>query len=459
MKTLRKVLLLALLPLLFIACSDDGNQSVQKERVQFGFDVKSSGPSNGRTSTDLPDGAFLRVVLAKEGQPPVDTFKLNLLDLGTGVIADPIDLLPGRYSIQEFMIVSGNNVIFATPREGSTLAPAVAHDLPYTFTVAKNKISTVKMQVVSTTGVQPEAFGYISFSIDAFQVIPVTVFIEENGEYEFTSATAYIVSSGYVRDSVQLQARPDFVPFRYDPDDYYELVVKKEGYITYRQEFVYNVLINELNGKPWMIILKPFIPTLKMHVKVKDRLDLPRFLLGGTGHVNVHGLPGYDEAPLQLPLRSLTFPIGEYDVEFSGDLSGITAISFIGYTSAGITTMSGLEYLPNLKLYRNGGFYVDAIDLTHNPNLEEVYAHITREKPIYLPKSHHIREFYFSEPYSVTGMMVDSLTYNIYRNALQKSITNGNLNISGAQVLPPSPFTETQLQGLRALSWSTIVQN
>jgi len=102
------------------------------------------------------------------GERIYDMKRLTLLSLlgSGGYITENIELLEGTYVITAFMVASGSDIIYLTPREGSEKAHLVTMPLPIKFTVEPNRTTHVIPEVVRIDNCvcPPEEFGYVSFS-------------------------------------------------------------------------------------------------------------------------------------------------------------------------------------------------------------------------------------------------------------------------------------------------------
>jgi hypothetical protein len=455
MKTLSLLVRLAFLPVLFISCSDEEGQNTKKEQIQFTFDIASPESSSGRTDTELPAGAVLHVTITKDGTTTSQSFELALLKMGDGVITEPIEIVPGRYAISDFMIRVGSEIIYATPKRGSPLTAAVEHSLPYNFSVGKNSISNVRMQVVNTAGNEPSAFGYVAFNIDLINPLPITVMELTGNGYTFVDAEARILFYGTIVDSKMLQAKPNIISFNNDPEETYTLEIHKDGFNAYSREFTYSSLIAELNGKPLVVVLTR--PALDIRIKVFGNEEDFKFELGGTGQVTLSGAGSYSGTyTLPLDYENFVLPPGVHDIKVTGDLDQIEVLNSFGYNT-GILYVTGFEYLPSLKQFSPGMYYNEALDLSHNSRLEHVDLAMVQVASLILPAEHNISTFLLMTYPRPDVHTVDYIVGNIAQNAINKSITNGRLHLSLTED-PSSDLTNMWLGELQDLGWAATAE-
>jgi hypothetical protein len=98
--------------------------------------------------------------------------KITLYNFGGSFVTESLQLNVGNYSLTEFMILdSANNVMYATPMEGSDLAQYVNDPLPINFSINENGTTHITPQVLAITlKTPPESFGYVSFGFEVIQI-------------------------------------------------------------------------------------------------------------------------------------------------------------------------------------------------------------------------------------------------------------------------------------------------
>jgi hypothetical protein len=455
MKTLSLLLVLAFLPLLFISCSDEEGQSAEKQQIQFTFDIASPESNSGRASTEFPAGAILSVTITKDGTTTSQNFELALLKMGDGVITEPLEIVPGRYAISDFVVRVGSEIIYATPKRGSPLAPAVEHSLPYNFSVGKNGISNVRMQVVNTAGNEPSAFGYVAFDIDLINPLAITVMELTDNGYTFVDAEARILFYGTLVDSTLLKAKANIISFDNDPQETYTLEIRKKGFNTYSREFTYSSLMGDLNGKPLVVVLVR--KALEIRIQVQGNEEEFSFGLGGTGQVTLSGAGPYSGTyTLPIQYENFVLPPGVHDIKVTGDLDQLEGLNSFGYNT-GILYVTGFEYLPALKHFAPGMYYNAPLDFSVNSKLEHVDLAMVQVPSIVLPDDHNISTFLLMTYPRPDVYVVDYIVGNIAQNAINKSITNGRLHLSLTED-PSSDVTKMWLEYLHDLGWAATAE-
>jgi hypothetical protein len=459
---MKKVFYLCLIGLLtvFQRCStEEPALESGNEKVQFTVAIPSQSESGGRMKEDLPDGVSVLISINNSSGSPIATLqRIDLLKIGEGYITEPIELKPGNYSIVDFLIVKDSEVLFATPKHGSPLAPAVARSLPSDFSVGRNSVSNIDMQVVSTKQKDPESFGYVSFSVDVMSPLLISVLLIENETVSFTTAQADIYDGENLIRTYSLGAKINTIGFSEDPDKTYSLVIHKQGYGHFQRQFTYNQLVQELDGKPLKVILDP---TLELEIASVYGDDEPFELsIAGQGQITLNG-PGELNGTYKLPMeiRDVLLPHGNYLLEIKGDLDQITSFESFGYNT-GITKMTGLQHMIALKGLRPGMYLNNELDLRQNEKLTGLEIHIHNTDHILLPETHAIKNFVIITSPNITTPQLDKMVGNIYRNAVEKSIFNGVMEFNTSNSPPPSAETLSKMISLRdEYGWSVFMSD
>jgi len=141
MKTYIQYIPFILIALLALNCTHD-EKLLLKNNVQFTITTLSTDHvADGRISTTvLPDSVYVSVSVETPTGIPIYSLKhIEVLKLGDDYITAPLDLVAGSYRLTDFMIVSKNDeVLYATPKVGSSLAAFVDNPLPLNFTIIKS---------------------------------------------------------------------------------------------------------------------------------------------------------------------------------------------------------------------------------------------------------------------------------------------------------------------------------
>lgn len=170
--------------ILTFSCKDDkfdnetGNTDdllIKKEKegmVAFSFAEKAI--LKNTTNLDSSINAIVITIEDQAGTIIYDNKEIPLYKINGNYITNPLNLLVNQYKITKFIIIDQNkNALYATPIEGSEFAKAVSDALPIDFVITKNDVSKVVPDVISTTKLQPQDFGYATFSFNLVEFFEI----------------------------------------------------------------------------------------------------------------------------------------------------------------------------------------------------------------------------------------------------------------------------------------------
>jgi hypothetical protein len=413
------------------------------EKVQFTFSATSSSTSGGRVAFGFPEGTTLLLSLEKSTGESVFTKRsIPVQQFGESSITEPLELSPGTYRITDFMIADKNGAIqYAVPKSGSPLAGIVVHSLPYSFTVSKNKVTTIDMQVIDTDQHIPEDFGYVSFSVDAVSPFSLSVFTYKNGKASLTDAEVYFIHGTDTISRHKAGAKINVLPFPGDPTQTYDLVVIKSGYARFTRSFIYNDLQAELGNKPLIVNLVPaFTLTKYMQFNSNFKLDFD-----GHGEIVVDwGDGSIGNFSIDDEEISHRYIAGKYFITVTGEIDKI--IGFSVYYDNGLTDDINFSQLENLQTVEMGLTQVPAIiDLSQNKKLTAVIlVAIEPVKHVILPDDNHIR-YVDIRSNILKPATKDAIINNIYKNAVSHNIFGGYFSLD-------PPLSAENTDKLRQLS-------
>ncbi len=164
---MNKFLLVWLCSILLWNCADRSETPIKNGRLSFSLAKKE--PAGGRKLNQGEQPKAVRLsILTHSGEWAAEHRILPLLKFGSGYVTESIELLPGTYAVTEFLVLNENNeVIYATPLEGSDRAVEVEQPLPLFFDVQQDISSEVTLQVVPIQADEdPESFGYANFRFE-----------------------------------------------------------------------------------------------------------------------------------------------------------------------------------------------------------------------------------------------------------------------------------------------------
>ena len=277
MKTMIRFAFVLFLILGAITSSCKKEEKLGSGQIEFSLAMAGEVQSSLKSASVAP----LSVVITIEddgGNAVKNSEKLQLYAMGGDYITQPISLLNGNYKLTRFLVLdAGNNVLYASPLKGSSMAYLVQNPLAVDFSVEKDKTTKLIPEVIAANESTPESFGYTTFSYSVTETFDflIAAFIYNEGlkNYELTSADISISSGSTPVYSGQLSTQTGSsnttecdsigvtnkitLPENYDD---YSIVISKAGYKTYTQTFTKDELklhYRSIDKGPLVVILEP----------------------------------------------------------------------------------------------------------------------------------------------------------------------------------------------------------
>ena len=393
------------------------------------------------------------------------TFKeINLWKAGGSFITEPLELNQGGYRITDFLLVSDSaKVLYATPKVGSPLAKAVIRPLPSGFYVTKNIVSNITMEVIDVTQQIPEDFGYASFNIHAVNPLKLSVFTVDENVINLSTATARIWRGDVFVRAYSLTPSVNLISFPGEADATYTLEIQKEGYTTYRREFVYSELIAILENMHLKIYLVPAVFTMLGYVDEPGSFPQNYFqvsISGDSGSINVDWGDGsntvYSIDRYERVLSHAYAVSGNFPITVTGDLDKIKSFnSFYGQGRMDAIDVRGLTNLQSIDIGLTHG--PKLIDLTYNTRLETIFMpNVQQLEHLLLPVGLLIQLIDISGPNQLTSVEVDKIISKVHESVVQHNKTGGRFTLAetwypetNVMVGPPSVASLIKLRALR----------
>lgn len=153
-------------------------QAEETGRLTFGLELEDAGLQKAALSYDHLTSALV-TIKGEDGNLVYDKEAIELFWFGSGLVTRSLKLPVGGFILSEFMLLdSAGMVLWATPRQGSELAPLVREALPRHFKINSDESTSIDIQVVRIGNHPPEAFGYVQFNIDFVERFCLKVFFD-----------------------------------------------------------------------------------------------------------------------------------------------------------------------------------------------------------------------------------------------------------------------------------------
>ncbi|MEO9483300.1 MAG: hypothetical protein ABJG47_07640 [Ekhidna sp.] len=236
---------------IFFACSkDDFAIEEQTQLVQFSFSQEViESDKGGRTNEDLgtPSSAIVTVANS-DGDVILNRRELALHQFGDSFLSEPVTLTVGSYSLDDFLILEEETVIYVSPIEGSDKAYLVDDPLSIEFEVVADEITTLAPEVLAIgEDANAAEYGYGQFGFEVVETVDlvVSVFVKGEANFELTDASISIEGLNESGESVwnyatELGAEPNQLELRSAYN--HTIVVAKEGYEPSEQQISFDTL-------------------------------------------------------------------------------------------------------------------------------------------------------------------------------------------------------------------------
>lgn len=377
MKSFRCVLGMLLLPVILLtSCSEYENPNSAKVNLTFNFTVQEDKAGHPGSAQISPGSSVLISLEQSNGELLLDQYELSIRQDGAGYMTAPLELPQGNYRLVDFMVVDeSGKVVFASPRQSSVLSKEIRRSMPYSFAIKSNELFGNRIELISTQAKTPQSFGYDSFRRQQGSIM-LHVFIKKDNELLRSSAEALIMKGLDTLRTYQISNNTNSISFSGDPSETYTLVVAKDSYTRFTQDFN----TQQLNTKPLKVILEPALTAVGLTtgdqnyfaMQIDPAWEIFEYMVDwgdGTTENWTSGITTIIEHAYTQP--------GHYFVSVTGH--GLDSLVLVGnIVGGGEIHRLGLEHIVNLIDFRiEYAVGPKVIDLSHNKRLNEIriYPH------------------------------------------------------------------------------------
>lgn len=238
----------------FSSCKKDDTEPFNSE-VEFAL---ASFGNSQRGAANLDDGdpvpvAIIVSIEDAEGDEVYNREKINLLRFGNSFVSEKLDLLAGDFSLTEFFVLDSNDeVVYATPKEGSAFAQLVDNPLDIEFSTVDKTVTEVQVEVIKSELANPDSFGYPSFELDIVGTIDIQVAVsaydDATQQLQLTTAELIITDNNGNDVAVALGDSTNVIRLR-DNLDSYIFILNKDDYTSEFDTLSFAELTNYEVGK------------------------------------------------------------------------------------------------------------------------------------------------------------------------------------------------------------------
>lgn len=372
MKSFRFEMGMLLLPVIVLAsCVEEDSRDHAKVNLTFSFALQEN--KEGRTTglQTISGASVLVSVEMTNGELVLDQQEVAIQKGADGYVTAPLQLPPGTYRLVDFMVLGGSDeVLYATPRQGSVLSLEIARSLPYSFALNSKDTFDNRIEVLATQTKTAENFGYNSFRRQAYS-FKLQVYIPKDKQLLHTSAEALIMRGLDTLRMYPLSENMNTIAFSGDPAATYSLVVVKDAYKRFSQNFT----MQHLSRKPVKVVLEPALTAVGVTIADRNYFGMQidpawgifEYMIDWGDGTNENWISGTDTA-----LEHFYQQPGHYFISITGH--GLDSLVLVGnLAGGGQIKRLGLDHLVNLRDFRiEYGQGPKVIDLSHNKLLSEI---------------------------------------------------------------------------------------
>ncbi len=251
--------------------------------------------NNGGRVQNINPNSVVVSLESNSGEIILNEKKISIVSFNSSFLVDPILLEQGDYKLTKFLVLNANEeVIYASPVDGSVLAPFVSNPLSLNFSIDADQVTEIEVEVVNTESIDPEDLGYVSIS---FKIVPtldilVSVLKQEFASYRFSNSSLTLSGDS---DSLFNQPLGDSINVVKIPTDYDLLTFFVTTDDGRTQEVIISVdSISEYRTTPLTIIIPNEIHLLPsgLYGLVDDNIVILDTLTGASEMViEIQGFP------------------------------------------------------------------------------------------------------------------------------------------------------------------------
>lgn len=162
-----------------------------------------------------------------------------------------LNLEPGEYTLTQFLVLTGEEVAFATPQQTSDLTQLIGENnaLPLSFTVTAGKVTTLNPLVLSTGEGEGKDFllsgPHSSSSWKSLIIARIAAFVPNASGNAVPTTATLSIQDGATTRVYRLFPTTNFILIL-SPAEQFTLTVTKEGYAPAQQIFSRAQLLNSL---------------------------------------------------------------------------------------------------------------------------------------------------------------------------------------------------------------------
>ena len=435
--------------LCLISCNEQGVQ-LENQKVQF-----TLSPFVTDSDIQLPEHTTAKITVASSsGSIILSDYQVAIHSSNGVYVTDFVELVPGTYSITDFVIIEDSVELYVAPKKGAELTTS-ADALPFSFSVEEARAAVVRVPVADVRNQDVRKFGYTS---EKSKANSIAVSVHKVSSNALTSAKAELRQNKKLLDIFSLSASVNSISLGGDPKQPYTLTVYTADAAS-TKTFSLKELKKEAGKTALHVQLQPaLVLSIESYVDAGNEYEeYFDFHMDGTGAVNINWGDG-EQSAATLPFEiSHEYFTGNYTAIVTGNINHVSDFAGFSYSTI-ITAITGLTNLTSLKVYDpSWGAVPIKVDLSKCKKLETInvakygapYEPCDLRKEFKLPPQHRINSFIFDAPSFdinrefISAAELEVMVNNVYNNTVHRAIYNGKFFVN--PVVTPSPGTQQKL--------------
>ena len=346
--------------------------------------------------------------------------KIPLYKFNSNYISEPISLIPGDYQVTEFFLLDETGaVIYVCPVELSDMAYLVNDPLPINFSITKDDVTNINVEVLWASDNTPEDFGYSTFGfsiVETFDfMLGVFIYNEASQNFELTSANITIESGAEELFINGLEAITNTIMLRDNYPDY-TITVEKPGYESYQHTFP-NDSLKCYSNDPIEIVLE------KLPVPVDGLIAYYPF----NGNANDESGNGNDGTVYGASLTTDRYDNANSAYSFNGiDNYIFVDPAFILSNGEGtfsawakFNDLTQIQYLGFIGDEHSSSYYISLLRFDPNHQTMSIYTHNPKSNGYLVGNTIINQDVYYH-----LVMTSDGSKWDIYINGVKETLTS-----------------------------------
>ncbi len=435
-----------LIILLFNSCTKENLSETQTGEVYLSFNAKEVTTKKASSSDHKTPDAIVISITNSDGKLIEEKKTMPLFKFGENLVTKSLALNSGDYKITEYYIVDkDNNIIYAAPKENSTMSEWVENALPTSFSVQKDSVTQLAPETISTESSTPKAFGYTTFRLNVIEVatfqIATFAYNESTKSFELTSANVSVFSGNELLTQQDIDAETSIIPVP-EVDSTFTIEVRKEGYKTFFKTLSEEEL-KQYASAPLQVNLEKAKGYITLVTSQKTQKEVSVYIGLQSPETNLlidWGDGSISEKIAEKGANTHDYEQeGEYKIRITGNVSNIVSLTSQGnnITQADLSSATNIQ---EINLIDN---VLQTIDLSELTKLNKLWLNNNKIQTLNLSRNAELKDVRVENNSLETITFADKskiTALNIRKNVIS------HINISSLSELLHFSFKNTNIK-------------